>query len=125
MDLADFIEANLEALIDDWVEYAMVLNQGKHRLTAVELRNSGAELLTRVAANMRQAQTPLQQRQKSHGAKREQDSAFDTVSMLHADDRLSQGSASMKCWRNTGRCAPACCAGGNTARSPVRRPFRK
>ncbi|MFY1889113.1 sensor histidine kinase [Achromobacter xylosoxidans] len=91
MDLADFIEANLEALIDDWAEYAMVLNQGKHRLTAVELRNSGAELLTRVAANMRQAQTPLQQRQKSHGAKREQDSAFDTVSMLHADDRLSQG----------------------------------
>lgn len=63
MDLADFIEANLEALIDDWAEYAMVLNQGKHRLTAVELRNSGAELLTRVAANMRQAQTPLQQRQ--------------------------------------------------------------
>lgn len=58
MDLADFIEANLEALIDDWAEYAMVLNQGKHRLTAVELRNSGAELLTRVAANMRRAQTP-------------------------------------------------------------------
>ncbi|MBI0328314.1 sensor histidine kinase [Burkholderia plantarii] len=91
MSLSVFIETHIEALIDDWARHAASLVQGRSRLSTTELRNSARRILVEVAANMRKAQTAAEQVDKSHGAKRELDRALDSVSVLHADDRLAQG----------------------------------
>ncbi|MBT2794751.1 ATP-binding protein [Paraburkholderia strydomiana] len=91
MTLPDFIEANLDGLIDDWTEYARTISPGNGRLSEEQLRDSARQLLTAIAADMRGAQSQAQQRAKSHGARPDGDSAFNKVGRRHADDRLSHG----------------------------------
>jgi len=91
MTLSDFIEANLDGLIDDWTEYARAISREDGRLSEEQLRNSARQLLTAIAADMRGAQNQAQQRAKSHGARPDGDSAFNKVGRRHADDRLSHG----------------------------------
>ncbi|MBT2793609.1 sensor histidine kinase [Paraburkholderia strydomiana] len=91
MTLPDFIEANLDGLIDDWTEYARAISPGNGRLSEEQLRDSARQLLTAIAADMRGAQNQAQQRAKSHGARPGEDSAFNKVGRGHADDRLSHG----------------------------------
>lgn len=66
MTLSDF-EADLEGLIDDWTANARAISPGYIDLDDNQLRNSARELLTGIAADMRGAQTPMQQREKSLG----------------------------------------------------------
>jgi signal transduction histidine kinase len=91
MGLADFIEAELRGLIDDWTDYARVLSQDGSQLTENQLRNSAADILMAVAANMRKAQSPAQQETRSRGDKDAPHSTFNHVAHEHADDRLSHG----------------------------------
>lgn len=56
MKLADFIEADLDGLIDAWAEYALAISQEDTLLSESQLRNSAAEILTAIAADMRTAQ---------------------------------------------------------------------
>jgi len=91
MSLAKFINDHTETLIEDWMAYAESLQDSTGNLSAVQLRNSAAEILASVVANMNALQTPLQQDQKAQGAKRDSDQDFDAVSSEHADDRLSHG----------------------------------
>lgn len=91
MNLSDFIEANLPALIGDWADYASLLNRGGSPLSRRELQNSARALLLQIAADMRRTQSKAEQQNKSQGAKRNSDGGFDAASALHADDRLAQG----------------------------------
>ncbi|MFM0214559.1 MULTISPECIES: hypothetical protein [Paraburkholderia] len=54
-------------------------------------RNSAAEILMSVAADVREAQSSAQQQTKSRGDKDAPHSAFSHVAHRHADDRLSHG----------------------------------
>ncbi|WOD20864.1 sensor histidine kinase [Paraburkholderia kirstenboschensis] len=91
MGLSDFIEADLRGLIEDWADCALALTQEGSQLTRRELRNSAADILMSVAADMREAQNPAQQQTKSRGEKNTGHSAFGDVAHRHADDRLSHG----------------------------------
>ncbi|RZF26623.1 HAMP domain-containing histidine kinase [Paraburkholderia sp. UYCP14C] len=91
MSLADFIEADRQGLIDDWTEYALALSQEDSHLTETQLRDSAADILAAIAADMREAQDPAQQETKSRGDKRAPHSAFNRVAHLHAEDRVSHG----------------------------------
>jgi signal transduction histidine kinase len=89
--LADFIDRNLDALIDDWVVYARDLGPEESHLTETQLRNSARDLLTSIAADMRAPQTSSQQAAKSVGRRPDPYSKFNVVAHLHADDRLGHG----------------------------------
>jgi len=80
-----------DALIDDWVAYALALNEGRSKLSQADLRNSAPGILAALAANMGQSQSKKQAVEKSHGVKRQSDQSFDQVCQAHARDRLAQG----------------------------------
>lgn len=91
MTLSDFIEANLDGLIDDWTEYARAVGPDSIRLTEEQLRNSARDLLTGIATDMRGSQSSSQQQAKSHGERFEPDSAFNQLGRVHAADRQIHG----------------------------------
>jgi signal transduction histidine kinase len=89
MNLADFIEANIPALVDDWAEYALTISQEESQLSERQLRNSAVDILTAIAADMRERQNAAQQEIKSRGEKYARYSKFNHVAHLHAEDRLA------------------------------------
>ncbi|MBP0596049.1 sensor histidine kinase [Paraburkholderia sp. LEh10] len=93
MNLPDFIEANLQGIVDDWAAYALVLSQKDSGLTERQLRDAAREILMQIAADMRMTQSAAQQEAKSHGATYDAQRGFDAASSLHADDRLEHGFA--------------------------------
>ncbi|RQV69620.1 sensor histidine kinase [Burkholderia cenocepacia] len=90
MTLADFIEANLTDLVQDWTDYAKAIAAQGHPLTQTQLRDAGAEILRAIAANMRIPQSAAQQQAKSHGS-RDPSSAFNLTAGSHANLRVVQG----------------------------------
>lgn len=91
MSLSDFIEANLDVLVDDWAEFASQLMGHDSPLTERELQNSARHILERVAADMRLNQTGAQQKHKSRGELGGGAANMTKAALLHADDRLDQG----------------------------------
>jgi signal transduction histidine kinase len=91
MSLADFIEADLTGLIDDWTTYALALSQPDSKLSETQLRDSAADILAAIAADMREGQSAAQQQTKSRGDKDDPRSSFNHVARSHAEDRLSHG----------------------------------
>lgn len=91
MSIASFIREHREDLIDDWIGYARQLQPAAGNLSEDQLRDSAAEILMSVAANMEGLQSEAEQTAKSFGSKSEGDAGFDFVSVLHADDRRTQG----------------------------------
>ncbi|MFM0625704.1 RsbRD N-terminal domain-containing protein [Paraburkholderia xenovorans] len=91
MNLADFIEADLTGLIDDWTGCALALSQPDSKLSETQLRNSAADILAAIAVDMREAQSMAQQQTKSRGDKHAPGSGFNHVAQHHAEDRLSHG----------------------------------
>ena len=65
MTLSDFIESDMDALVEDWTRYARAVSPKEIRLDDAQLSNSARELLTGIAADMRETQTDAQQRAKS------------------------------------------------------------
>lgn len=64
---------------------------GGSHLDERELLNSARDILTRIAADMREPQTDAQQKAKSHGDRPASKSGFNETAHLHADDRLAHG----------------------------------
>jgi signal transduction histidine kinase len=91
MNLADFIEADMPGLIADWTRYALALSQPDSQLSETQLRNSAADILLAIAADMREEQSTAQQQVKSRGEKHAPGSGFNHVAHQHAEDRLSHG----------------------------------
>jgi signal transduction histidine kinase len=91
VSLPDFIEANLDALVDDWAEFAGQLLREGVPLTVRELQDSARHMLQRVAADMRLAQSGAEQQQKSRGEKGGGALDVTNAAVEHADDRLDQG----------------------------------
>jgi signal transduction histidine kinase len=90
MSLSDFIEANLDGLVDDWTTFAAELKSSRQLLAANELQDS-ARLLLQVAADMRIVQSDDQQHAKSRGEKGGGSLEVKAVAQGHANERLDQG----------------------------------
>jgi hypothetical protein len=91
MSLSDFIEDNLDALVDDWTEFAGQLQRDGPALTVRELQDSARLMLQKVAADMRLDQNGAEQEEKSRGKKSGDTEEVTDAGMEHADDRLDQG----------------------------------
>lgn len=91
MSLSDFIEANLDGLVDDWTEFAGQLMGHSPPLTVQQLRNSARDLLQKIAVDMRSDQNSVTQRAKSHGEDDGDPANIKKVAQGHANDRLDQG----------------------------------
>ncbi|MFP3710012.1 histidine kinase dimerization/phospho-acceptor domain-containing protein [Paraburkholderia sp. SIMBA_009] len=89
MDLADFIDSNIQILVDDWAEYAVSISPEESQLSEEQLRNSASDILTAIAADMREPQNAAEQQSKSRGKIEAPRSCFNYVARLHAEDRLS------------------------------------
>ncbi|WP_069262048.1 sensor histidine kinase [Paraburkholderia nodosa] len=91
MSLADFIETDLEGLIDDWATYALAISHEGTHLSESQLRDSAAQILAGIAADMRSMQSAAQQEAKSRHSGGSSESGFDQVAYLHAEERLAHG----------------------------------
>lgn len=90
MTLADFIEANLASLVQDWAEYAEAIGPKDHSLSAAQFREMGEDILRAIAGDMRDPQSAAEQKAKSRGS-RDPAAAFNVTAGHHADVRAAQG----------------------------------
>jgi signal transduction histidine kinase len=90
MTLANFIVANIDAILRDWVEFAGTLSSGKG-LELEALRNHARKMLLAVAAEMVTTQTDQQQQAKSRGEAPVLPEHSDTAAETHGDQRYFQG----------------------------------
>lgn len=67
MTLADFIDANLTGLVQDWADYAQDLSHSDHQISELQLHQAGADILRAIAADMREPQSMIEQHAKSGG----------------------------------------------------------
>ena len=65
--LADFIDANTDAILNDWVRFATTLAPMTGDTPIECLRDHAADMLARITNDLRQTQTPRQQQAKSEG----------------------------------------------------------
>jgi signal transduction histidine kinase len=91
MLLPDFIDANLDSLVDDWAEFASQIGLEGAPLTPEQLQDSARMMLTLIAADMRQPQTDAMQKGKSRGEHSAMQSDVTDAAHVHAVDRLGQG----------------------------------
>jgi signal transduction histidine kinase len=91
MSLPDFIEANLDALVEDWTEFAAQLIGQGEQLTVDQLQNTARQMLQRVAADMRLSQSGDLQKAKSRGESGGGTADVTNAALGHADDRREHG----------------------------------
>ncbi|MES3025368.1 MAG: EAL domain-containing protein [Pseudomonadota bacterium] len=88
LSLAVFIDGNHEAILEHWERFASSIPSARH-LDHKALRDHAAGMLTAIAADLRDAQTPYEQSEKSKGRGPRPDSA--TEAALHGAERVSIG----------------------------------
>lgn len=93
MRLAEFILANVEPIMEDWVRFAGSLAPGA-KMTMLALRNDAEAILRATARDMQVAQSLPQQASKSTGhggAGGEESDRLDDASSLHGVARVGSG----------------------------------
>jgi diguanylate cyclase (GGDEF)-like protein/PAS domain S-box-containing protein len=86
--LLTFIERNQDAILEQWERFARSIPSAR-RLQSVVLRDHAAGMLREIVADLKVAQTPGQQAEKSQG--RAPRGASDTQAELHGADRVAVG----------------------------------
>lgn len=86
--LADFIEANLGAMVAEWEDFARAHWPGEVP-GAMELRDNAVAMLLAVAADMRTYESERDQRRRAEGAGN--CAALDGAALQHAQERISSG----------------------------------
>ncbi|RYZ73632.1 MAG: HAMP domain-containing histidine kinase [Proteobacteria bacterium] len=89
MRLTEFITANHESIVEEWVEFAGTLLPWAEDMDAVGLRDHAVELLAAVVEDMNSPQTQSEQSEKSRG--NATDGELAKVGQAHALDRLESG----------------------------------
>jgi signal transduction histidine kinase len=89
--LADFIDANLPAILAEWEAFASSLLPAAGGLDSVALRDHAEDILRAVANDLRTAQTRAQQSAKSKGQAIVRPDATETAAQTHALLRATGG----------------------------------
>lgn len=89
MRLSDFIENDMEAILQAWENYARSVETELPKQDSAGLRDHAEKMLRTVAADMRTPQTKRQQTEKAQG--RGPRSSSDTAAQTHAVARLIAG----------------------------------
>lgn len=90
MSLASFITDNVDAILDEWVDFARTLAPGQG-LDLEGLRDHVRRMLLTVADEMVTSQTDAAQKAKSRGEAERDPHADDTAAETHGDQRYVQG----------------------------------
>jgi signal transduction histidine kinase len=91
MTMADFVEANLEEILAEWERFAATLQPAATGLGQKALRDYAAQVLSTLAKNMREAQTPQEEKEKSRGQRPAAHPQLNDAARTHASDRLIVG----------------------------------
>lgn len=91
MRLSAFIQANLDALAQEWEEYAAILSPAAAELDRRALRNSAAELLKALVSDIESPQSADEQKAKSQGRRPGNSPGITSYARRHAITRLEQG----------------------------------
>lgn len=86
--LSDFIRANIEPILAEWVKFAREINSAEP-MSLDDLRDSAKGMLLDIADDLDQAQTPHEQQEKSKG--RSPTKATLTDAHTHGSDRMASG----------------------------------
>src|SRR4051812_1932592 len=91
MRLADFIAANLEAIVSEWESFARSLYPEGSKVTPLQLRDHAEQILAAVVKDLANAQTKEAQRAKSMGRAPLPANAPETAAQTHAVLRAQSG----------------------------------
>jgi signal transduction histidine kinase len=89
--LADFIRANLDPIVGEWIEFARTRTPASENMTKLALQDHIVELLTFIADDLETAQTHNEQVQKSQGLGSPEGEFTRSAAEIHAALRLSDG----------------------------------
>jgi signal transduction histidine kinase len=89
--LADFIAANYEAILAEWVVFAATCGPAASTMDRVELRDHALEMLKTIVADLRTPQTPAEQVAKSKGDADLGSEERDTAAEVHGAGRAESG----------------------------------
>lgn len=89
MRLYDFIESNMEEILQAWEDFARLVETDQPEQDAAGLRNHSEKTFRAVAADMRTAQTAHEQTEKAQG--RGPQASSETAAQTHAMTRLVAG----------------------------------
>ena len=88
ISLSTFIERNHERILEHWEQFARSIPSARH-LEAVVLRDHAVGMLRAITSDLKAAQTPFEQAEKSKG--RAPQGTRDTQAELHGAERLAAG----------------------------------
>ena len=89
--LADFIETNAEPILVEWALFAETCGPAGGKMDMAALRDHALEMLQAITADLRTAQTPLEQADKSKGNAEPPDSGTETAAEVHGAGRAESG----------------------------------
>ena len=89
MGMAAFIRENIEAILNEWQQFAAAIPAAKE-MNRVELRDDAQEMLLAIAADIDNWQSSEQQSQKAKGRQHRPDTS-DTAAEAHALARFASG----------------------------------
>ena len=91
MRLADFIEANTEPILAEWVAFARSSAPTAHDMDVASLRDHAVQLLKEIVIDLRTPQTPAEQTEKSKGNADTTPAEADTAAEVHGSGRAESG----------------------------------
>ena len=91
MRLADFIEANCESILAEWVEFAKSSGPAGKGMDVAALRDHALEMLNAIVADLKTPQTGAEQVEKSKGNADSPDTETDTAAEVHGAGRAESG----------------------------------
>jgi signal transduction histidine kinase len=89
--LADFIRANIDPIVDDWVNFARTRTPASDSMTHLALQDHIVELLKFIADDLESVQTRDEQTEKSKGLGSPEGQFTQSAAEIHAALRLSDG----------------------------------
>jgi len=89
--LADFIETHAEPILVEWALFAETCGPAGGKMDMAALRDHALEMLQAITADLRTAQTPLEQADKSKGNAEPLDSGTETAAEVHGAGRAESG----------------------------------
>lgn len=84
MRLSDFIEQNVEAILEQWESFAATLLPAASGMDSLALRDHAREILRAISADLRMPQSRDEQSEKSKGRAPKLESAAETAAQVHA-----------------------------------------
>jgi signal transduction histidine kinase len=89
--LADFIAANTEPILAEWVAFAATCGPAGRSMDSGALRDHALEMLKTFVADLRTPQTDAEQAEKSKGNAEPADDGVETAAEVHASGRVESG----------------------------------